>query len=208
MFSVYAGYNGSHQAYNGNSIYQNGGHLGVSGIAYKGNFFTGITANVGASVGEASTMYGHEDFKMIMAGVAAKTGYNWELADGKFIVQPNYLMSYSFVNTFDYRNAAGISVDANALNAIQLAPGVKFIGNFNHGWQPYAGVNMVWNLFDDTKFRANDVALPNLSVDPYFQYGVGLQKVSGERFTGFLQAMFRAGGRTGVGLQFGFRASL
>ena len=143
-----------------------------------------------------------------MAGVAAKTGYNWELADGKFIVQPNYLMSYSFVNTFDYRNAAGISVDANALNAIQLAPGVKFIGNFNHGWQPYAGVNMVWNLFDDTKFRANDVALPNLSVDPYFQYGVGLQKVSGERFTGFLQAMFRAGGRTGVGLQFGFRASL
>ena len=208
MFSVYAGYNGSHQAYNGNSIYQNGGHLGVSGIAYKGNFFTGITANVGASVGEASTMYGHEDFTMLMAGVAAKTGYNWELADGKFIVQPNYLMSYSFVNTFDYRNAAGISVDANALNAIQLAPGVKFIGNFNHGWQPYAGVNMVWNLFDDTKFRANDVALPNLSVDPYFQYGVGLQKVSGERFTGFLQAMFRAGGRTGVGLQFGFRASL
>ena len=37
---------------------------------------------------------------MLMAGVAAKTGYNWELADGKFIVQPNYLMSYSFVNTF------------------------------------------------------------------------------------------------------------
>lgn len=208
IFSVYAGYNGSHQSYFGNSIYQNGGHLGVSGMAYKGNFFTGLTANVGASSGEAHTMYGHENFTMLMAGIAAKAGYNWELADGKFIIQPNYLMSYSFINTFDYHNAAGISIDANPLNAIQLSPGIRFIGNFKNGWQPYAGLNIVWNILDDTKFKANDVSLPNLSVKPYFQYGIGLQKSIGERFTGFLQAMFRAGGRNGVGLQFGFRATL
>lgn len=42
MWGVYGGYNGSHQAYDGVSIYQNGGTLGVVGMAYKGNFFTGL----------------------------------------------------------------------------------------------------------------------------------------------------------------------
>ncbi len=61
---------------------------------------------------------------------------------------------------------------------------------------------------DDTKFRANDVSLPEMSVKPYFQYGVGVQKRWGERFTGFLQAMIRNGGRNGVALSLGFRWAL
>lgn len=208
IFSVYAGYNGSHQAYQGNSIYQNGGHLGVTGVAYKGNFFTALTANVGANVGESSTMYGHDNFTMLMSGVAAKAGYNWEMADGKFILQPSYMMSYSFVNTFDYTNGAGVRIKSDPLNAIQITPGVKFIGNFGNGWQPYVGFSIVWNMLDDTKFQANNYALPELSIKPYFNYGIGVQKTMGERFGGFLQAMFRAGGRNGVGLQFGFMYKL
>lgn len=208
QFSVYAGYNGSHQAYNGNGIYQNGGTLGLTGIVYKDNFFTALTANAGASIADASTMYGSEDIPMMMAGVASKTGYNWELAKGKLIVQPNYLMSYSFVNTFNYTNAAGVKIESDPLNAIQIAPGVKFIGNLKNGWQPYVNLRMMWNLMDKTDFRAANTALPQLSVKPYFEYGVGLQKRWGERFTGFGQAMLRAGGRNGVALGFGFRWAL
>ncbi|MCM1010082.1 MAG: hypothetical protein NC390_04275 [Fusobacterium sp.] len=208
ILSFYAGYNGSHQTYNGNGIYQNGGQLGLTGVAYKGNFFSALTANVGANVGEASTMYGNDNFTMLMAGVASKTGYNWELARGRFIIQPSYLMSYSFINTFDYHNAAGVSLNSDALNVIQINPGLKFIGNLKNGWQPYLGFSIVWNIMDDTRFRANDVALPQLSIDPYFNYGLGVQKTAGERLTGFLQAMFRSGGRSGVGLQFAFRYKL
>ena len=208
MWSVYGGYNGSHQSYDGVSIYQNGGTLGAVGMAYKGNFFTGLTANVGANAGEASTMFGREDFAMLMSGVASKTGYNIELAKGKFIIQPNFLMSYSFINTFDYRNAAGVSIDSDPLHAIQLEPGIKFIGNLKNGWQPYAGVSVVWNLMDRTHFTANDVSLPNLSIDPFVKYGVGVRKSWGERFTGFLQAYITNGGRNGVGLQCGFRWAL
>lgn len=208
QYSLYAGYNGSHQHFDGNSIYQNGGNLGATGIWYKGDFFTALTANVGAGVAEASTMYGNEDFPMLMTGVASKTGYNWELARGRFIIQPNYLMSYTFVNTFDYRNAAGVKVNSDPLHAINIAPGVKFIGNLKHGWQPYAVVQMVWNIMDRTDFRAQDVSLPNLSVKPYIQYGVGIQKRWGERFTGFGQAMIRNGGRNGVALALGFRWAL
>lgn len=205
QYSFYGGYNGSNQYYNGVSIYQNGGSLGASSTWYKDNFFTGLTANVGANVGEASSMYGNEDFTMLATGIASKTGYNWELANGKFIVQPSFLMSYTFVNTFDYTNAAGVRISSDPLHAIQIAPGLKFIGNLKNGWQPYIGLQMVWNVMDRARFKANDVSLPNMSVDPYFQYGIGLQKRVGDRFTGFGQAMLRNGGRNGIALQFGFR---
>ena len=204
IWGAYVGYNGSHQNYDGVSIYQNGGTLGVLGMAYKGNFFTGLTINAGASGVEASTMYGNEDFAMLMAGIASKTGYNWELFNGKFIIQPSMLMSYSFVNTFDYKNAAGVNVDSDPLHAIQLQPEIKFIGNLKNGWQPYASVAMVWNIMDDTKFKANDVSLPELSVKPYVKYGVGVRKTWGERLTGFFQTYLTNGGRNGVGLQAGF----
>ena len=208
MWGAYLGYNGSHQNYDGVSIYQNGGTLGLTGMLYKGNFFTGLTANVGASAAEASAMYGKEDFAMLMSGVASKTGYNFEFADGKFILQPSLMLSYSFVNTFDYHNAAGVKVKSDPLNAIQVEPGIKLIGNLKHGWQPYLGVSMVWNIMDKTKFKANDVSLPDLSVKPYVRYGVGVRKTWGERFTGFLQAFVTNGGRNGVGLQGGFSWSI
>lgn len=208
MFSVYVGYNGSHQAYDGIGIYQNGGTLGIAGMAYKGNFFTGLTVNAGANAGSANTFYGTDNFSMLMAGIASKTGYNIELAEGKFIIQPSFLMSYSFVNTFDYTNAAGVHISSDPLNAIQVEPGIKFIGNLKNGWQPYLGVSMVWNIMDKTDFLANNVSLPELSVKPFVKYGIGVRKTWGERCTGFLQAYFTGGGRNGVGLQAGFRFAL
>lgn len=205
MYSVYAGYNGSHQNYDNVGIYQNGGTFGLSGSLYKGNFFTGITANVGANVGEAWTMYGKDTFTALATGIASKTGYNIELNEGKLILQPSFLMSYSFINTFNYTTAGGADITSDPLNAIQIEPGIRLIGNLKNGWQPYAGVSMVWNVMDQAKFRANDVSLPDLSIAPFVRYGIGIQKNQGDRFTGFLQAFMTGGGRNGVGLQFGFR---
>lgn len=205
IWGAYIGYNGSHQSYNGIGIYQNGGTLGAVGMAYKGNFFTGLTLNVGANTGDANTMYGSDKFSMLMSGIASKTGYNIEMADGKFIVQPNFLMSYSFVNTFDYTNSAGVSVHSSPLNAIQVEPGVKFISNLKNGWQPYFGISMVWNIIDKTNFSANNVSLPDLSIKPFVKYGIGVRKTWGEKITGFFQCYFTNGGRNGVGLQTGFR---
>ena len=205
MWNAYVGYNGSHQAYNGISIYQNGGTLGASYIAYKGNFFTGLTVNVGANAAEASTNFGTDNFSMLMAGVASKSGYNIEFFKGKFIIQPSYMMSYSFVNTFDYTNAAGVRMDSDALHAIQIEPGIKFIANLKHGWQPYMGVSMVWNIMDKTRFMANDISLPDLSIRPFVKYGVGIRKLWGESFTGLVQAYLTNGGRNGIGLQIGGR---
>ncbi len=208
IYSIYAGYTGSHQTYQGNSIYQNGGIFGIVGMAYKDNFFTGLTVNAGANTGEASTMYGSDDFTMFMTGVASKSGYNYEFNDGKFIIQPNFIMSYSMVNTYDFTNAAGVKINSDPLHALQLEPGIKFIGNLQNGWQPYAGVSVIWTIMDKTHFNANDVALPEMSVKPYAKYGVGVRKTWGEKLTGFFQAFVTSGGRNGVGLQTGVRYRL
>ncbi len=205
VISAFIGYNGSHQEYKGIDMDQQGGTLGLTGSLYKGNFFTGITMSTGASGGEAFTAYGTDKFSMLTAGIANKTGYNIEVAQGKLIIQPSLFLGYTFANTFDYTNAAGVRIKSDPLNAIQIAPGIKLIGNLEHGWQPYLGVDMMWNIMGKTDFAANETRLPSMSVKPYVQYGAGVQKSWGKRFTAFFQTMLRNGGRTGVSLQAGFR---
>lgn len=205
QYSAYVGYNGSHQAFEGNEVTQNGGVVGLTAAAYRGDFFTALTANVSFHGADIKTNSGDADLATLATGVASKTGYNWELADGKFIIQPSWLMSYTFVNPFDDYKINGVKIKNDSLNAIQLAPGLKFIGNTEKGWQPYIGAKMVWNLIDETKVKANEVNLPETTTKAYVEYGLGLQKSVGERFTGFGQAMFRNGGRNGAAFTLGAR---
>ena len=205
VLTGYIGYNGASQRYSGVDAYQNGGLIGGTATFYKGNFFNATTLSVGATAGDASTMYGSENYTMLLAGIGNKTGYNFEFWNGKVILQPNFLISYTFVNTFDYNNAAGVRIESDPLHAIQLSPGLKLIGNTKNGWQPYIGVNMVWNLLDDSRVTANDVRLPEMSIRPYVQYGVGVQKRFKDKFLAFGQAMIHNGGRNGVSLTAGLR---
>lgn len=205
VITPYIGYNGTSQSYSGVSTVTNGGVLGITQTFYRGDFFTALTVNAGAATGETNTMYGRDNYTSLMAGVGSKTGYNFEFNNGKFIIQPSMLMAYTFVNTFNYTNAAGVKISSDPLHSIQLHPSVKFMGNVGKGWQPYASVGMVWNILNETKFMANDVRLPEMSIKPYVEYGVGLQKCWQDKFTGFLQAMIRNGGRNGVALTFGFK---
>lgn len=204
----YIGYNGTSQHYSGVSTVTNGGILGITQTFYRGDFFTALTVNAGASVGESNTMYGKENYTTLMAGVANKTGYNFEFNDGKFIIQPSMLTAYTYVYTFDYTNSAGVKISSEPLNSIQLHPTVRFIGNVGKGWQPYASVGMVWNILNETKFTASDVRLPEMSIKPYVEYGIGLQKSWNDKCSGFLQAMLRNGGRNGIALSFGFKWTL
>ena len=201
----YIGYNGASQRFSGVDATQNGGLVGGTLTLYKGNFFNATTISSGAIVGDNRTMYGTDNYTMLMAGVGNKTGYNFEFKEGKIIIQPSMLLSYTFVNTFDYTNAAGVKIKNDPLHAIQIAPGVKFIANTKNGWQPYIGVNMIWNLLDKSKVSANDVRLPEMSIKPYVQYGIGVQKRFKDRYMAFGQAMIQNGGRNGISLTAGFR---
>ena len=205
MTTGYVGYHGSQLSYSGVDGSTNGGLLGVTQTFYKGNFWTALTASAGASVGEAQTMYGSDDFTTLLAGVASKTGYNFEFKEGKFIIQPIMYISYTFANTFDYTNAAGVKIDNDPMHTLQLHPQVRFIMNTKNNWQPYISAGVVWNPFTSSKSTANGIVLPEMSMKPYAEYGVGVQKRWADKYTAFGQAMVRSGGRNGVALTFGFR---
>lgn len=201
----YVGYNGSQLNYSGVDTSMNGGILGLTQTLYKGNFWSALTLSAGASVGESSTMYGKEDFTSLLAGVGSKTGYNFEFKEGKYIIQPIMFMSYTFVNTFDYTNAAGVKINTSPAHSILLNPSVRFITNTKNGWQPYASVGMVWNVMNENKVTANNVRLPEMSMKPYVEYGLGIQKNWKDNFTAFGQAMIRNGGRNGIAFTAGMR---
>ena len=203
--TAYIGYSGSQMDYKGVDASMNSGLIGLTETFYKGNFWTALTATAGAGVAEAHTMYGKDDITMLMAGIGSKTGYNLEFKEGKFIVQPRLFMSYSFVNSFDYTNSAGVRIDSDPMHTVQINPSIRFIGNTKGGWQPYASVGMVWNLLNETHTEANGVKLPEMHTKPYIEYGVGLQRTWADKFSAYGQAMLRHGGRNGVALTFGFR---
>lgn len=205
--SGYIGYNGAQVDTADVNTSLNGGLLGITETFYKKNFWTAITATTGANVAENHTMFGHDTSTSLMAGVGSKTGYNFEFKEGKFIIQPIWFMTYSMVNTFDFTNAAGVRIKTKPVHSIQLNPTIRFIGNIK-GWQPYASIGMVWSIMDETDGTANGVKLPEMHVKPFVQYGIGLQRTFGERFTGFLQAMVHNGGRNGISLTGGFRWAL
>lgn len=44
-----------------------------------------------------------------------------------------------------------------------------------------------------------------MSIKPYVEYGVGMQKNWNDKCSGFLQSMLREGGRNGIALTLGFK---
>ena len=205
VFTHYIGYNGANMHFSGNSAYQNGGMIGTTLSLYKGKFFNATTISAGATVGEASTMYGSENYTSFVTSIGNKTGYNIEFKEGLFILQPSVLLSYTFINTFDYTNSAGVRIDSDPMSAIQIAPTLKFITNTKNGWQPYFAVGMVWNIMAHAETTVGGIKTPDMYIKPYVQYGLGVQKRFAEKFLGFAQAMIYNGGRSGVMLTAGFR---
>lgn len=208
QYSAYMGYNGTHQSFGENSIYSNGGLFGVTGTWYGKKAFTSLTINAGGSNSELSTFYTTKNYPLFATGIASKTGYNFEFADGKFIMQPSFLVSYSFVTPFVNGHIAGIDIEKEPFHAVNMSPGIRFIGNLKHGWQPYAEARMVWNILGRTSYDTTFVSVPSIGIKPYAQYGVGVQKLWGERVTGFLQCMMLSGGRNEVAFGGGFKILL
>ena len=206
---VYAAYNGSHQSFDGNSMNQNGGFIGVSGIAYKNNFYTELLMGAGMSSVRAKTQDGREHWNMTTAGVAAKGGYNWELGErGQWQLQPELLAAYTLVRTPDYTSTTGVKMDADALNSVTLQPQLRLTGDFQKWGKPYAEVAWVGNLHNGAHVKANNTDLPQFAVRSFMKYGIGIRQTWAQHWGGFVQANFTSGGIKSVGAQAGISYAL
>ncbi len=209
LLSAFIGYNGSHQNYSGIQMDQLGGSLGITGTLYKRNFFSGLTLSTTTSAGHSYTEYGKDVCTTLTAGAASKTGYNFELNQGKLIVQPSLFISYIFINNFNYTHVAQVNIKSSPLHTMQLIPEINFIANLKNNWQPYMTVSMVWNFLDKkTNFILNQEQLTALSLKPYVQYGAGVQKTYNDKWVTFLQSTVKNGGINGVDLVVGLRLKI
>ena len=208
VHTFYMGYTGARLDYQNVDTNINGGVIGFTETFYKKNFFSALTLSLASNTAVSDTMYGRENYTSLLSGLGSKTGYNFEFKDGKYIIQPQWIMNYVFSNTFDYKNAANVKIKSDPYNSIQLNPQIRFIVNFENGWEPYLTAGFVWNVLNEGTISANDIILPKMSIKPYAQYGLGVQKVVKDKFAGYFQALVNSGGRTGVSLSCGIHIQL
>ena len=201
VFSGYVGTTGSRQKYDGVRINQKAAVLGASAMFKRGEFWTGLTANVMYGDGKAHTRFGTDDFHNLSTGFALKAGRNFYLGDG-FTLQPSFMGSYTYVKTSDYTTSAGVDIDSDAIQIVQLTPGLRLMWDVGNGWMPYIGYSYYWNLVDDSKVKANNVVLPEISVKPYSEYALGVIK-EWDVVDSYFQLIYRNGGREGFDLQAG-----
>ena len=114
-----------------------------------------------------------------------------------------FTTSYTFISGVDEHNKRGERMDMKGTNTIQISPGFKLVGNYS-GWQPYLLFDYTWPLIAKTVANVNNLELPDMKLRSYVEYGVGVRKNLGDKFTGYGEAVFRNVGRTGVSLQGGF----
>ncbi|MCD8208237.1 MAG: hypothetical protein LUD72_09905 [Bacteroidales bacterium] len=205
VFTVYAGYDGIHQSFSGNSIRQDGGVFGLTETLYKKNFYTAWTIAGGANTVKGRSSSGREKTDLYMYGIAAKSGWNLEYDGGKYAVLPTFMVSYTYADIKDYTNAAGVKMDAKGMHAVQLNPNIKWIRNLSNGWQPYLAVGEVWTVAENSNVKANGTRLDTLTYRPYTEYGIGVQKRWANNYDGYAQFMGHAGGRRGFLATLGFR---
>lgn len=207
VYSLYGGYLGSTQKYDGVRTKQNGGVIGITGTFYKQNFYTALTASLGTAGGDTTSRYGSEDFHLFMGGIASRTGYSFGLGNGRYVVQPTLLMSYTCFDVRDYTNAAGVEMKAKPTHVLQVHPYIKLVQNTDCTWKPYATLGYVYDVMGKTRFKANEYQLPSLSVKPYVEYSLGAQRSWRDRYTLYLQATGRNGGRRGTEGSMGLRTT-
>jgi len=202
--TVFGGYQGSYQDYDDVQNYQNGGSGGYMANLYHNNFFAGGVVMLGGTnvdVQDSGRHHRNLNFGLFDIGASTRVGYN--VGMGKhWLFQPMVTASYIYVTGMNKHNGKGEDVHLDGTGTFQLAPGFKIVGNYN-GWQPYVLLDYTWPINAKTKASVNDIALDDIWLRSYIEYGVGLRKNLGERFVGHLEAVMRNGGRTGVSFQGG-----
>jgi hypothetical protein len=155
-----------------------------------------------------STPRGNDDTFNYFAGGSAKTAYNWRFAKD-WALQPNLLVAYNYFGQENWHTDFGeMGMMSGMLHGINLAPGVNLIWE-KETFSIYGTLQYMYNLNQSVGGRAGHVDLPNVHMKRgYIQYGLGFNKRFGDRFNGFLQAVIRNVGRTGIGLQAGFQWQL
>ena len=208
MPTAYVGYNGAHQYWSGMGQYQNGGQAGLMGTWYKDNFIVGGLV-YGGVYENSMDVHGTTDNTFnYFAGASTKASYNIRL-HRDWVLQPNLMAAYNYFGQQNWHSDFGqMGMMAGMLHGVNIAPGVNLIWE-KETFSAYATLQYMYNINGACGGRAGNVGLPQVEMERgYIQYGLGFTKKFTDRASGYLQAVLRNVGRTGVGFQAGFNIRL
>jgi hypothetical protein len=112
------------------------------------------------------------------------------------------------VDMAPYSNSEGVKVVGEKFSPFHIEPGIKLISNAFESFKLYADAAFIIGLYNTAEFSANDVALPDFSIDPYLQYSVGGYKNVSGNFSAGGELFGRSGGRSGFGGQLTLKLKL
>ena len=174
VYGVYGAYTNGRQKYDGNKITQKGGYLGLSAALRKEAWFNNVTLNGGYLKNEANTKFGKDKFDTKVVSLANKTGV--DIKKNELTITPALTLGYMGIDTEDYTTKAGTKVDNKLMNVFTVAPELKISKDFGEGLNGYAKAAYKMFFYDNAKVKVDSVLLPNMSVKPYVEYGVGVKK--------------------------------
>ena len=204
LLSFYIGYTGVNEKFENIKIDQNGYVFGATGMFVKESFYAGVTANAGVSDTTAESSKGSNDFQINTYTLALKGGYEFKLSD-VCILDPNILLMYGYMDAEKYITEQRASVSKEGFNNFHIEPQVKFKIDLYDGWKPYALLGYVINT-GETNAVVNGNKKQTQKLDPYCEYGAGLEKnFIGTAWVGYIEITGKAGGKRGAGINLGIK---
>ena len=174
IYGVYGAYVISKQKYGQSRINQRGEYLGASVAFKKGNVSNTIAGNVGYLHNEAETSFGKDKFETKVISISDKVEV--ALVDGKWTYTPALYLGYTGVDSDDYTTKAQTKIENKFMHVFTVAPELKIARDFGSGLSAYAKLAYKMFFYAENKIKANGVLLQEMSVKPYVEYGLGINK--------------------------------
>ncbi|WP_413853050.1 autotransporter domain-containing protein [Candidatus Ruminimicrobium bovinum] len=204
LLSFYIGYTGVNQKFENIKVDQNGYVFGVTGMLVKEKFYLGLTANAGVTDTKAESAKGTDDFQINTYIVGLKGGYEFK-AGNYWIIEPNLSLIYGFYGVENYTTKQGAKVAEDSINNFRIEPQIKAKLDLVDGWKPYALLGYIYNT-GKTSTQVNGNNKKEEGIDPYYEYGIGLEKnFIGTAWVGYAQVTGKSGGKQGVGVNLGIK---
>jgi outer membrane autotransporter protein len=167
-------------------VKQNGGYIGLRGNWYFGKLFVNGIVDYGMIANGADNPYDSSDFNSSVIGLAARVGYNFEVANKRFTIQPGVGVTGKYIISDDFetklKDDSKIKEEIDDIKNITVEPGLKLALNLGKCWiLTGEGKYVIENYDGDTKVKGEglDFVLPDMSYKNYTSCGLGIEKIWG-----------------------------
>ena len=172
---------------------ETGEYAGVYYAYYTHGLMLQTAANFGVLFNDAKSEYGKHDFTNMWAGGALNATYNLYL-DEISVLQPGIYAGYTWIHTDGYEPQPSVASDN--FHLFEVSPSLRVMTSLVKGWYNSMSVRYVFNFANGGETRNAGVALPELELLNYFEYGFTTEK-NIDRFNFSASINRRDGGRTG-----------